>query len=62
MQAALEQWVEHEIAPDAVVATHSTNGVADRSRPLCPCPRWRYSGMGSTDDAVNFRCEARGAR
>jgi feruloyl esterase len=57
MQAALEQWVERGIAPEAVVATHSTNGVVDRSRPLCPYPKVAaYSGRGDSNDAANFSC------
>ena len=56
-QSALEQWVERGVAPDAVVATHSTNGAVDRSRPLCPYPQVAlYAGTGSTDDAANFKC------
>ena len=57
MQAALEQWVERGIAPDTAIATHSTNGVVDRSRPLCPYPTVAvYSGKGDTNDAANFAC------
>src|SRR5262249_24935959 len=36
MVAALEQWVEHENAPDRIIASHGKNGVVDRTRPLCP--------------------------
>ena len=47
------------VAPTAVVATHSTNDVVDRTRPLCPYPQVaRYIGTGSVDEAANFRCEA----
>jgi len=57
MQAALEQWVERGIAPDTIVATHSINGVIDRSRPLCPYPAVAvYKGKGDTNDAANFAC------
>ena len=57
--AALEQWVERGVAPARVVASHSTNNVVDRTRPLCPYPQIaRYSGKGSTDDAANFSCVA----
>jgi feruloyl esterase len=56
--AALEQWVEHGDAPDRIIATHRTNGVVDRTRPLCPYPQVaRYLGTGSIDDAVNFVCK-----
>src|SRR4030095_6319429 len=57
MQTALEQWLERGIAPDAVVATHSTNGVVDRLRPLCPYPQVAtYKGNGDTNDPTNFSC------
>jgi feruloyl esterase len=57
MQAALEQWVQRGIAPEEVLATHSTNGVVDRLRPLCPYPKVAvYKGKGDTNDAANFAC------
>ena len=57
MQAALEQWVERGVAPDQILATHSTNGVVDRIRPLCKFPATAvYSGRGDTNDAANFTC------
>jgi feruloyl esterase len=57
MQTALEQWVERGIAPDVVIATHSTNGAVDRSRPLCTYPKVAiYAGKGDTNDAANFTC------
>ncbi|MGD0841510.1 MAG: tannase/feruloyl esterase family alpha/beta hydrolase [Candidatus Acidiferrales bacterium] len=56
--SALEQWVERSAAPDKIIATHRTNGVADRTRPLCPYPQVaRYTGTGSDDDAANFVCK-----
>jgi feruloyl esterase len=59
MVSALEQWVERGKAPDQVVASHSTNGVVDRTRPLCPYPNVAtYKGTGSTDEAANFVCKA----
>ncbi len=58
---ALEQWVEHNIAPERIIAAHLTSGVVDRTRPLCPYPLVaRWTGIGSTDDAANFVCELRG--
>ena len=36
MVDALEQWVEHGSPPAQIIATHSTNGRPDRTRPLCP--------------------------
>lgn len=57
MMVPLEQWVEKGQAPTRVVASHSTNGRVDRTRPLCPYPQVaRYVGTGSTDQAENFTC------
>jgi feruloyl esterase len=57
MLSALEQWREHEKAPAAILASHSTDGKVDRTRPLCPYPQVsRYQGAGSTDNAANFSC------
>jgi len=57
---ALEQWVEHGQAPDQIVASHSTNGVVDRTRPLCPYPTIAtYNGSGSIDSAASFTCQGR---
>jgi feruloyl esterase len=57
---ALERWVEAGQPPERIVASHSTNGVVDRTRPLCPYPEVAvYKGTGSTDDAINFVCRAR---
>ena len=59
MVSALEQWVEHGKAPTEIIASHSTNGVVDRTRPLCPYPQVAtYKGTGSTDEAANFVCKA----
>jgi len=57
MVVPLEQWVEQSQAPVRVVASHSSNGKVDRTRPLCAYPQVaRYTGTGSTDDAQNFVC------
>src|SRR5262249_14840103 len=53
----LDRWVEEGKAPDSILATHSTAGKVDRTRPLCPYPQVaRYKGTGSIDDAANFTC------
>jgi feruloyl esterase len=55
----IEQWVEQGKAPDKIVATHQTEGKADRTRPLCPYPQIaRYKGSGSVDEASNFSCSS----
>ena len=54
---ALEQWVEKSAAPEKLLASHSTNGKVDRTRPLCLYPQVaRYKGTGGSDDAANFTC------
>lgn len=54
---ALENWVEKGIAPDRLIATKSTSGKVERTRPLCPYPAVaRYTGKGSIDEAANFTC------
>ena len=64
MITALENWLDKATPPTRIVASHATNGVVDRTRPLCPEPQVaRYLGSGSIDAAENFRCEApQGAR
>lgn len=57
--AALEQWMLAGTAPERIPASHVTNGVTDRTRPLCPFGRVaRWTGSGSTDDLANFACVA----
>ena len=59
MVGALEQWVEKSKPPEQIVASHLTNGSADRTRPLCPYPLVAvWKGSGSTDSASNFTCAA----
>jgi feruloyl esterase len=54
---AIEDWVEKEIAPDRIIASHKTGSIVDRTRPLCPYPAVaRWTGIGSIDDAANFEC------
>jgi feruloyl esterase len=53
----LEQWVEQGKKPAQIVASHSTNGQIDKTRPLCPYPQVaKYKGSGSPTDAANFAC------
>src|SRR5262245_30417418 len=57
--AALARWVEKGEAPEALIASHTTDGRIDRTRPLCPHPQVaKYKGTGSIDEAVNFSCVA----
>jgi feruloyl esterase len=56
--AALEQWVENNKAPEQMIASHSTAGQVDRTRPLCAYPKTaKYDGSGSIDEAANFVCK-----
>ncbi len=58
---ALEQWVEHGVAPAQLVATKYTNddpkqGIA-MQRPLCPYPEEvHYKGQGNPAQATSFEC------
>jgi feruloyl esterase len=57
MVTPLEQWVEQGKPPERVLASHSTGGQVDRTRPLCTYPQAaKYAGAGSIDDAANFVC------
>jgi feruloyl esterase len=54
---AIQSWVEQGKAPETMIASHSTKGVVDRTRPLCVYPKVaKYKGSGSSDDAANFTC------
>jgi feruloyl esterase len=56
--AAVDRWVETGKKPQSIEAAHMTDGVVDRTRRLCPYPATaHYNGIGSTDDAKNFRCQ-----
>lgn len=52
----LEQWREHDEAPDEILATSEANGLA---RPLCPYPEYaRYDGRGDIAEAESWTCVA----
>ena len=56
---ALERWKEASEPPAQILATHVTNNVVDRTRPLCPYPQMAvYKGAGSINDAASFACKA----
>jgi feruloyl esterase len=56
---AIEEFVRTGIAPSRIDASHRTNGVVDRTRPLCPFGQVaQWKGTGSTDDGANFSCVA----
>ena len=52
---ALENWVEKGQAPEKLIASRSSNGVVERSRPIFPYPVLaRYSGKGDPRQAASF--------
>jgi feruloyl esterase len=54
---AIESWIKTGAAPKRIEASHMTNGVVDRTRPICPFGQvGRWNGTGSTNDAANFAC------
>ena len=53
--SAIDAWVEHGNAPDAIPASTKPDSTTPHSLPLCPYPRQaRYSGAGATTDAENW--------
>ena len=62
LQTALEEWVEHEAAPDQLIATKYVDDDADTTavaftRKLCPYPSVaRYSQSGDPSKAESFVC------
>ncbi len=58
MMSPMAAWREDSRAPERVIASHSSAGKVDRTRPLCAYPQIaKYKGTGSIDDAGNFVCE-----
>jgi feruloyl esterase len=54
---ALENWVENGVAPDSIIASHTTSNVVDRTMPLCKYPEQaRYNGSGDVNNAANWTC------
>ncbi len=55
MLDAIMNWVEHDQAPDRILATSTMfEGV---SRPLCPFPKVARYKSGDESNAENFTCE-----
>ena len=57
---ALERWVEQDVAPERIIATHYVNndptaGVQFQ-RPLCPFPQVARYTVGDPTKAESFRC------
>lgn len=54
---ALDRWSEDGVPPEKIIATHLTNGKADRTLPLCPYPQVQvYNGAGDANMAENYHC------
>jgi feruloyl esterase len=55
--AALDRWVEDDIAPDQLIASHFTSGVADKTRPVCAYPKIaEYKGKGDPNIPASWAC------
>jgi feruloyl esterase len=53
---ALENWVEHGVPPDGIIATAAPDATR-RSMPLCMFPEQaEYRGTGDVNDAANWSC------
>jgi len=62
MLTPLVRWVEQDVAPETVLATHYVNNMPNQgvafTRPLCSYPQEaEYKGSGNTNDAANFVCK-----
>jgi len=63
IQAALERWVEKDIAPGTIIGAKRKSDLDPssavlRTMPICVYPGVpRYLGKGSTGEASSFRCE-----
>ena len=57
--ATLDNWVDKGIAPDILIATDENPNSLNRTRPMCPYPKWpkfTASTGASVNDAANFSC------
>jgi len=61
--SAMANWVEHGVAPAAIVARTKPEVAARHGLLLCPYPQQgRYSGTGDMQDPANWACAAAGAK
>jgi len=58
----LDNWVDHGVQPDAILATHFVGNnppAVDRTMPLCKFPEEaRYNGTGDVNSAASWSCPA----
>jgi len=53
--------IEDGVAAEKIIVSHLTNGVADRTLPMCPYPQTPiYDGAGDVNMAESYQCEERG--
>jgi feruloyl esterase len=53
----LDQWVDHSVPPDKIIASHLRNGVPTFPRPLCPYPQEaQYMRSGDRTNASTWAC------
>jgi feruloyl esterase len=58
--AAVEQWVATGISPARIIASRTSAGIVERTRPLCPFGQVAvWDGINSTNDASSFACLTR---
>jgi feruloyl esterase len=56
---AMESWIASGTAPARIEAVRRTNGLADRTRPLCPYGQVaQWDTIGPTDASSSFSCVA----
>jgi len=56
--SAIEDWTEHGIAPDSLVAVHREKNGVTLSRPLCNYPKTaHWKGNSDASSAGNFTCQ-----
>ena len=55
--AIIDNWVEHGVVPQRIVASKIEDGKVVRTRPLCAWPQVaRYAGKGDIDNADSYAC------
>ena len=57
--ATLDAWVDKGRSPGILIATDENPGSLNRTRPMCPYPKWpKFSGRpgASLNEAANFSC------
>jgi len=54
---AVMEWVEHQRAPDKIIASSVKDSVVSMTRPLCAYPKFaHYSGHGDINNSNSFTC------